>query len=156
MPTMRVVSREEAQGTRGLNTTGDRRVRMARFDAYAPALVEHPDRAIAYEDLGEEPSKFVLSLRQAFRRAGVPAVVRKTPRRNEVRAWRGTSATHVTVEPSKRAGTAFKTTRRAQPARTAFTRQDPLFWLIGLGEGKTPAGVSDKKDEALADAYRPQ
>jgi antitoxin (DNA-binding transcriptional repressor) of toxin-antitoxin stability system len=46
-----------------------------------------------------------------------------------------------------------------QPRRRAkgrFSREDPLFALIGIGEGKTPGGVSGKKHEALARAYRPK
>jgi hypothetical protein len=38
----------------------------------------------------------------------------------------------------------------------AFNREDPLFGLIGIGEGKTPGGVSGTKREALARAYRPK
>ncbi len=55
---------------------------------------------------------------------------------------------------------------RLSPARRAsqerlgrprpFTRDDALFGLIGISTGKTPGGVSGKKHEALARAYRPK
>ena len=101
MPTMRVVSREEAQQTRRTKAPGVRRARMETFDGYARVLIDNPTEAVVYEELGEEPSKFVLSLRGAFKRAGVPAVVRKMRSRDEVRAWVG--------EP----------TRRTQPLKTS-------------------------------------
>lgn len=41
---------------------------------------------------------------------------------------------------------------RAKPV----TRDDPLFKLIGIGRSKTEGGVSDRKHEALARAYRPK
>lgn len=40
--------------------------------------------------------------------------------------------------------------------RRPFTRDDALFGLIGIGTGKTPGGVSGKKHETLARAYRPK
>jgi hypothetical protein len=46
--------------------------------------------------------------------------------------------------------------RSTRQAKGAFTREDPLFGLIGIGEGKTPGGVSGRKHEALARAYRPK
>lgn len=46
--------------------------------------------------------------------------------------------------------------RNARGPGRAFTREDPLFRLIGIGEGKTPGGVSGNKHEALARAYRPK
>lgn len=89
MPTMRVVSREEAQKTRAVKAPGTRRARMDRFDEYTRPLIESPDDAVVYEDIDEDQQKFVLSLRGAFARAGVPAIVRKLRGRNEVRAWVG-------------------------------------------------------------------
>jgi hypothetical protein len=46
--------------------------------------------------------------------------------------------------------------RNSRGRRRAFTRDDPLFGLIGTGEGKTPGGVSGNKHEALARAHRPK
>jgi hypothetical protein len=89
MPTMRVISREDAQQTRRAKEPGLRRARMSQFDTYAHALIDNPEEAVVFEDLGEEPSKFVLSLRGAFQRAGVSAIVRKMRNRDEVRAWVG-------------------------------------------------------------------
>ncbi len=48
------------------------------------------------------------------------------------------------------------TPRRRRRSKGRFTREDPLFGLIGIGEGKTPGGVSGRKHEALARAYRPK
>lgn len=103
---MRVVSREEAQQTRQTKAPGVRRARMDTFDGYARLLIDNPAEAVVYEDLGEEPSKFVLSLRGAFKRAGVPAVVRKMRSRDEVRAWVGepTTRTHKTQKPGSGRG----------------------------------------------------
>jgi hypothetical protein len=89
MPTMRVVSREEAQKTRKAKEPGVRRARMTQFDDYVRPLVETPEDAVVYEEIEEDPQKFVLSLRGAFKRAGVAAIVRKMRGRNEVRAWIG-------------------------------------------------------------------
>jgi hypothetical protein len=89
MATMRVISREEAQQTQRTKEPGLRRVRMNQFDEYVKPLVDNPEEAVVFEDLGEEPSKFVLSLRGAFQRAGVSAIVRKMRNRDEVRAWVG-------------------------------------------------------------------
>ena len=46
--------------------------------------------------------------------------------------------------------------RKSRPPSKAqpLTRDDPLFGLIGIGEGKTPGGVSWRKREALAHAHR--
>ena len=46
--------------------------------------------------------------------------------------------------------------RPSRPRRPAFSRDDALFHLIGLGTGTTPGGVSGRKHEALARAYRPR
>jgi hypothetical protein len=89
MVKVRIVSREEAQNTRKSKTPGVRRQRMMEFDAYARELLDHPDQAVIYEELGENPQKFVLSLRAAFKRAKAPVVVRKMRGRDEVRAWLG-------------------------------------------------------------------
>jgi hypothetical protein len=89
MPTMRVVSREEAQKTRRAKEPGVRRARMAQFDDYVRPLLESPEEAVVYEEIEDDPQKFVLSLRGAFARAGVSAIVRKMRGRNEVRAWVG-------------------------------------------------------------------
>jgi hypothetical protein len=91
MPTVRLVPREEAQQTRQPKTTGVRRARMAVFDVYVQELLSHPDEAVIFTDIDEDPQKFVFSLRGAFQRAGVAAVVRKMWGRNEVRAWLGES-----------------------------------------------------------------
>jgi hypothetical protein len=87
MVKIRVVSKDEAQVTRKAREPGPRRQRMAQFDEYAQALLEAPDEAVVYEDIGEEPQKFVLSLRGAFKRAGQDVIVRKMRGRDEVRAW---------------------------------------------------------------------
>ena len=43
---------------------------------------------------------------------------------------------------------------RARRKTGILKPDDALFRLIGIGEGKTPGGVSGKKHEALARAYR--
>jgi hypothetical protein len=50
------------------------------------------------------------------------------------------------VRPKKRAHT------KAQPV----TSEDALFRLIGIGKSGIPGGVSGKKHEYLARAYRPR
>ena len=102
MPTMRVVTLEEAQKTRRVKEPGARRARMNQFDAYVRPLVEHPEEAVVYEEIDEDQQKFVLSLRGAFKRAGVPAIVRKMRGRNEVRAWIGEPS----ARPARRGKTA--------------------------------------------------
>jgi hypothetical protein len=89
MPTMRVVSREEAQYTRKAKTPSPRTQRSQEFKEYAQALIDNPEQAVVFEDVGDNPQNFVLNLRNAFARAGVPAVVRKMRGRDEVRAWIG-------------------------------------------------------------------
>ncbi len=81
------ISKEDAQNTRKNKTPGMRRQRMSQFDEYAQALLGSPNEAAVYEELGENPQKFVLSLRGAFKRAGAIAVVRKMRGRDEVRVW---------------------------------------------------------------------
>jgi hypothetical protein len=49
------------------------------------------------------------------------------------------------AQPKRRSG-------RAKPV----TEDDPLFRLIGIGRSRTPGGVSGRKHEALARAYRPK
>lgn len=87
MPSVRLISREEARQTRQLKTPGIRRQRMNEFDQYARPLVENPEQAVVYEEIAKTPQKFVLSLRGAFARAGISATVRKLRGRDEVRAW---------------------------------------------------------------------
>jgi hypothetical protein len=87
MPSVRVISKAEAQQTQRAKEPGVRRQRMSQFDEYARVLIENPAEAVVYEELGEHPQKFVLSLRGAFKRAGAPAVVRKMRGRDEVRVW---------------------------------------------------------------------
>ncbi len=111
MPSMRVVSREEAQNTRKTKEPGLRRARMDQFDTYVQALIAAPDEAVIYEDIEEDENKFVLSLRGAFARAGVSAIVRKMRGRNEVRAWIG--------EPVRRAP------RPKTPAKAAASARRP-------------------------------
>jgi hypothetical protein len=88
MPNVRVVPKEEAQVMRRQKTPGVRRQRMNQFDEYVRVLLDNQDQAVVYEELDEDPLKFVITLRGAFRRAGYPnAVVRKMRQRDEVRAW---------------------------------------------------------------------
>ena len=87
MVRVRVIPKEEAQQTRKKKEPGLRRQRMNEFDTYAQPLIENPGEAAVYEDLGEETQKFVLSLRGAFKRAGMAVAVRKLRGRDEVRAW---------------------------------------------------------------------
>lgn len=52
-------------------------------------------------------------------------------------------------------------TPAAKPKRSSgrakpVTRDDSLFNLIGIGRSKTEGGVSERKHEALARAYRPK
>jgi hypothetical protein len=84
---VRLISKEEAQNTRKTKTPGIRRQRMNQFDEYARAVLDNPEEAAVYEELGENPQKFVLSLRGSFKRAGVNATVRKMRGRDEVRVW---------------------------------------------------------------------
>jgi len=83
----RLMPKEEAKNTRKPKTPGVRRQRMDLFDGYARHLLDNPEEAVVYEELDENPQKFVLSLRGAFKRAGVSASVRKMRGRDEVRAW---------------------------------------------------------------------
>jgi hypothetical protein len=87
MVTVRLIPTEEAQQTRKPKEPGVRRQRMNEFDTYSRALAENPGEAAVYEDIEENPQKFVLSLRGAFKRAGMEVTVRKMRGRNEVRAW---------------------------------------------------------------------
>lgn len=87
MVRVHLISKEEAQNTRKTKTPGVRRQRMNQFDEHARAVLDNRDQAAVYEELGENPQKFVLSLRGAFKRAGVNAVVRKMRGRDEVRVW---------------------------------------------------------------------
>ncbi len=87
MPTIRVITKAEAQQTRTLKQPGVRRQRMNEFDLYAQPLIGSSDQAVVYEAIEEVPQSFVLSLRGAFKRAGLDVSVRKMRGRNEVRAW---------------------------------------------------------------------
>jgi len=87
MVRVRLISKEEAQNTRKTKTPGIRRQRMNQFDEYARSVLDNPEEAAVYEELGENPQKFVLSLRGSFKRAGVNATVRKMRGRDEVRVW---------------------------------------------------------------------
>src|SRR5947209_8654606 len=84
---IRLVPKAEAQQTRRPKQPGVRKQRMNEFDAYVRMLLDSPGEAAVYEDIEGSPQNFVLSLRSAFQRAGVTAVVRKMRDRNEVRAW---------------------------------------------------------------------
>lgn len=122
MPSVRVIPKEEAKVTRLPKTPGIRRQRMNQFDEYVRVLLDNQDQAVVYEELDEDPMKFVITLRGAFRRAGHPdAVVRKMRARDEVRAWLpdpgeapAATPTPVAVEPAA-AGNAPRR-RRAQAA----------------------------------------
>lgn len=48
-----------------------------------------------------------------------------------------------------------KTSHRARKGRPV-TREDPLFGLIGIGDSGIEGGVSERKKEFLARAYRPR
>ncbi len=88
MPNVKVVPKAEAQVMRQPKAPGIRRQRMNQFDEYVRVLLDNQDHAVVYEELDEDPLKFVITLRGAFRRAGYPnAVVRKMRARDEVRAW---------------------------------------------------------------------
>jgi hypothetical protein len=50
---------------------------------------------------------------------------------------------------------AAKPKRRSSRAKPV-TEDDPLFSLIGIGRSETLGGMSDRKHEALARAYRPK
>jgi hypothetical protein len=45
--------------------------------------------------------------------------------------------------------------RRTRRSARPVTLDDPLFSLIGSGHSGIPGGMSDRKHEALARAYRP-
>jgi hypothetical protein len=87
VPTIRTISKVEAQQTRTPKQPGVRRQRMDEFDLYVLPLIESSDQAVVYEEINEEPQRFVLSLRGAFKRAGLDVSVRKMRGRDEVRAW---------------------------------------------------------------------
>ena len=105
MVSMKVVPLEEAKNTRKVKAPGARRQRMNEFDTYAQELIEHAEEAVLYQDLGENPQKFVLSLRGAFKRAKFPATVRKMRGRDEVRAWRGEQPRPAAAKPRGRRST---------------------------------------------------
>lgn len=147
MATVRIVSLAGNAGSR--RHYGGSRARLERFDSYAKALVEHPDAAVIFEDLGENTCSFMLSLRKALKQARVSAGVRATPRKGRVLVWLRARADGAMSENAA-------LTRQPRQSRRAFTREDPLFGLIGIGEGKTPGGVSGRKHEALTRAYRPR
>src|SRR5438105_13085248 len=87
---IRIMPKEEAQMTRRPKQPGVRRARMNEFDTYVLELKNNPDEAVVFEEIEENPQKFVLSLRGAFKRAGMDTVVvRKMRGRGEVRAWVG-------------------------------------------------------------------
>jgi hypothetical protein len=46
--------------------------------------------------------------------------------------------------------------KRANTKAKPVTSEDALFRLIGIGKSGIPGGVSDKKHEYLARAYRPR
>jgi hypothetical protein len=46
--------------------------------------------------------------------------------------------------------------KRSQPTAKPVTSDDALFRLIGIGKSGIPGGVSGKKHEYLARAYRPR
>jgi hypothetical protein len=46
--------------------------------------------------------------------------------------------------------------KRSQTKAQPVTSEDALFRLIGIGKSGIPGGVSGKKHEYLARAYRPQ
>jgi hypothetical protein len=78
--------REEVMVTRR-QKIGVRKQRMGEFDAYVQAVADSAEGAAIFSDLDEDPKKFVISLRSAFKRNGVDAVVRKMRDKDEVRAW---------------------------------------------------------------------
>jgi hypothetical protein len=53
MPTMRLISREEAQQTRTPKALGVRRQRMNQFDEYVQFLLDNPTEAVVFEELEE-------------------------------------------------------------------------------------------------------
>jgi hypothetical protein len=87
MATVRHIPIAEAQQMRRPKAPGVRRARMNEFNEYVRVLLDNPDAAAVYEDIEGPPHNFVLSLRGAFKRAGIAATVRKMKARNEVRAW---------------------------------------------------------------------
>lgn len=87
MVRVRIVPKEEAQVTRKVKEPGVRRQRMDQFDGYTQVLLDNPEQAAIYEEIEENPQKFVLSLRGAFKRAGLNVSVRKMRAKDEVRAW---------------------------------------------------------------------
>ena len=79
----------------------------------------------------------VLRLAQEVARSGVPVML-KTDQED-------LAVLTPAAKPKLRRG-------RAKP----LTEDDPLFSLIGIGRSETPGGMSDRKHEALARAYRPK
>jgi hypothetical protein len=75
---------------------------MHAFNEYVQVLLSTPDEAAVYEELGEQPQKFVLSLRGAFSRAGVEVVVRKMRGVDEVRAWLAEPKPEPVIVPAAR------------------------------------------------------
>src|SRR5215216_336833 len=79
----------------------------------------------------------VLRLAQEVARSGVPLMLRTDQE--------DLAMLTPAPKPKRRSG-------RAKPV----TEDDPLFSLIGIGRSQTPGGMSDRKHEALARAYRPK
>src|SRR5215213_5528636 len=79
----------------------------------------------------------VLRLAQEVARSGVPLMLRTDQEDLAVLT--------PAAKPKRRSG-------RAKPV----TKDDPLFSLIGIGRSQTPGGMSARKHEALARAYRPK
>ena len=111
-----VMPKETAQQTRPLRTPGPRRQRMNEFDAYAQVLLDSPDQAVVYEEVGQDGQRFVLSLRQAFKRAGMTATVRKMRGRDEVRVWLQTEAEQATA----------RTSRQRRPTQASVAASEPV------------------------------
>ncbi len=103
MVRVRVIPKAEAQQVRRSKEPGPHRLRMDQFSEYARLVRESPDEAVVFEELDEEPQRFVLSLRGALRRAGVQAVVRKLRGRDEVRVWLADALTPRVEEPVQKA-----------------------------------------------------
>ena len=79
----------------------------------------------------------LLSLAQEVRRTNEPRILKEDSEDLAILS---------TVLPKKRAKT------KAQPV----TRDDALLRLIGIGKSGIPGGISGKKHEYLARAYRPR
>lgn len=86
--------------------------------------------------------------------------VARTGKRRVIRKGRRPLAVLVPYEAPVRANESAdrlkERSRRARRKTGVLTFDDPFFRLVGIGASGIPGGVSGRKHEALARAYRPK